>query len=205
MPRITKVYTKQGDRGETRLAGGERLSKDSPRIEAYGTVDELGSQIGAVLATGRATGGAAGGAGDGAGAERVGGRCREILAAVQNDLFHLGSSLAYLPEEDGSIPGPRLEERHVAALEGWIDEVNAGLEPLENFVLPGGTPSAARLHVARCVCRRAERRLVALGREEPLPEHALVYLNRLSDLLFVLARAENARAGVDEPLWDSRV
>ena len=193
MVRITKVYTKQGDTGETRLAGGERLPKDHPRIEAYGTVDELSSQIGVALA-----------AGDGGAGERT----REILTAVQNDLFHLGSSLAFLPGDDGTVPGPALAERHVRSLERWIDEVNGELAPLESFVLPGGSPAAARLHVARCVCRRAERRVIRLGRDEgregAVPEQAIVYLNRLSDLLFVLARAENARAGVDEPLWDSR-
>jgi len=197
MVRITKVYTKQGDRGETRLAGGERLPKDHPRIEAYGTVDELTSQIGVVLAVGRSGGGA--GAGE---------RTREILTAVQNDLFHLGSSLAFLPEEDGTVPGPSLAERHVAALEAWIDEINGTLAPLESFVLPGGSAPAAQLHLARCVCRRAERRVIRMGHQEGrdgvVPEHAIVYLNRLSDLLFVLARAENARADVPEPLWSSR-
>ncbi len=190
MPRITKVYTKQGDRGETRLAGGETLPKDSPRVEAYGTVDELSSQLGVALAAG------------------VHGRVGEILEAVQNDLFHLGSSLAFLPDDTGNLPGPAVQERHVTALEGWIDALNAELEPLANFILPGGSPAGAQLHLARCVCRRAERRVVSLGREPgragQLPEHALVYLNRLSDLLFVLARWENAQAGAPETLWDSR-
>lgn len=194
MVRITKVYTKQGDRGETRLAGGERLAKDSARIEAYGTVDELSSQIGVALASGS------------------GESTREILTSVQNDLFHLGSSLAFLPErgsgDEVRFPGPRLEGRHVEALEASIDRVNAGLDPLESFVLPGGTAAASQLHLARCVCRRAERRVLRLSREEGrhglLPEHALTYLNRLSDLLFVLARAENHRTGTPEPTWNSR-
>jgi len=199
MVRITKVYTKQGDTGQTRLAGGERLPKDHPRIEAYGTVDELSSQIGVALAAK-----ALGATGD----IEPGERTREILAAVQNDLFHLGSSLAFLPGDDGTIPGPALAERHVRALEEWIDEVNGELAPLESFVLPGGSPAAAQLHVARCVCRRAERRVLRMGRDEgregAVPEQAIAYLNRLSDLLFVLARAENAHAGVQEPLWSSR-
>ncbi|MGD2116538.1 MAG: cob(I)yrinic acid a,c-diamide adenosyltransferase [Acidobacteriota bacterium] len=198
MVRITKVYTKQGDRGRTRLAGGEELPKDAPRIEAYGTVDELSSQIGAALAAL---------APPGRPPEEAGGSPTALLSAVQNDLFHLGSSLAFLPDDEGRVPGPSLEARHVEALEREIDRVNAELEPLESFVLPGGAPGAAQLHLARCVCRRAERRLVRLGREEGrhgrVPEHALVYLNRLSDLLFVLARAENRRAGVAEPTWDS--
>lgn len=199
MVRITKVYTRQGDSGETRLAGGERLAKDHPRIEAYGTVDELSSQIGVALSA-KALGATA--------AVEPGERTREILGVVQNDLFHLGSSLAFLPEDDGTVPGPSLAERHVRALESWIDEINGELPPLENFVLPGGSPTAAQLHVARCVCRRAERRVIRMAREEgregAVPEQAIVYLNRLSDLLFVLARAENAHAGVPEPTWDSR-
>lgn len=186
MPRITKVYTRQGDRGETRLVGGQERPKDDVRIEAYGTVDELNSVLGTVLA------------GD------VGERCREMLGRVQNDLFHLGSTLATLPEDRERFPGPSVEERHVAELEAWIDEVNGALPPLENFVLPAGTLSAARLHVARCVCRRAERRAVAVARESSVPEAAIRYLNRLSDLLFVLARHENHRAGTPEVLWDSR-
>ncbi len=211
MVRITKVYTKQGDAGQTRLAGGERLPKDHPRIEAYGTVDELSSQIGVAVVMGSPDPvhpvdpvDPAGPAESG----RAGARTRTILTTVQNDLFHLGSSLAFLPGDDGEIPGPSLAERHVRALEEWIDEINGELPPLESFVLPGGTAVAAQLHVARCVCRRAERRVLRMGREEgregAVPAQAIVYLNRLSDLLFVLARAENARAGVEEPLWSSR-
>jgi cob(I)alamin adenosyltransferase len=185
MPRITKVYTRQGDRGQTRLVGGQQLPKDDPRIEAYGAVDELNSQLGTVLAG------------------EMGERCREMLARVQNDLFHLGSMLATLPEDRGRIPGPSVEERHVAELEAWIDEANGELAPLENFVLPGGTLAAARLHVARCVCRRAERRAVTAGRHGDVPEAAIRYLNRLSDLLFVLSRHENHRTGTPEVLWNS--
>jgi len=189
MPRITKVYTRQGDRGETRLVGGQQVPKDHPRIEAYGTVDELSSVLGTVLA---------------AAPEAVGERCRAMLGRIQNDLFHLGSMLATLPEDRERFPGPAVEERHVAELEAWIDEANGELPPLENFVLPGGTPTAARLHVARCVCRRAERLTVAANRRSPVPEAAVRYLNRLSDLLFVLARLENHRTATPEVLWDSR-
>jgi cob(I)alamin adenosyltransferase len=191
MPRITKVYTRQGDRGETRLVGGQTLPKDDVRIEAYGTVDELGAALGVVLALG-----------DGA----VGERCREMLTRVQNDLFHMGSMLATHEDDRERFPGPSIEARHVETLEGWIDEVNGALPPLENFVLPGGTEAAARLHVARCVCRRAERRTVTLGRQAPgeATARAVTYLNRLSDLLFVLSRDENHRTGTPEVLWDSR-
>jgi len=185
VPRLTKIYTRQGDGGETRLVGGQKVPKDAPRIASYGTIDELNSHLGVVLS------------GD------VGPRNRERLERVQNELFHLGSVLATLPEDRERRPGPEIEARHVAALESWIDELNEELPPLENFVLPGGGATAARLHVARCVCRRAERHVVALGREENVPEQALRYLNRLSDLLFVLARHENVHAGHPEVLWDS--
>lgn len=185
MVRITKVYTRQGDQGETRLAGGQTLTKDHARIEAYGTVDELSSAIGVALAAGVEPQGA------------------EILARVQNDLFHLGSDLAVREEDKAKFPVPTIEERHVSALEAWIDELNSELPPLENFVLPGGSPGGANLHVARCVCRRAERRLVTLRRKEAVPAYALRYLNRLSDLLFVLARWQNRRLGAQESIWDS--
>lgn len=188
MPRITKVYTRQGDAGETRLVGGQKLAKDDARIEAYGTVDELGSALGLALSS------------------EVGERCREMLTRIQNDLFHMGSMLATHEDDRERFPGPSIEARHVEALEGWIDEVNDRLPPLENFVLPGGTEAAARLHVARCVCRRAERRTVTLGRAAPSEAVAMAvrYLNRLSDLLFVLSRDENHRTGTPEVLWDSR-
>jgi len=186
MPRITKVYTRTGDDGTTALGGGQRLSKDAPRIEAYGVVDELNSVLGAAVAEGLA--------------EPLAG----WLGSVQNDLFHLGSDLCILEEDKARLPVPRIEERHVAALELWIDELAATLAPLENFILPGGARGATWLHLARTVCRRAERRLVALGRVEPVGEWTIRYLNRLSDLLFVMARAENDRRGVGDVLWDSR-
>lgn len=186
MPRITKVYTKTGDDGTTGLGSGQRVGKDSPRIEAYGTVDELSSHIGAARAHG------------------VNDAIASDLARIQNELFHLGSDLC-IPEEDKArIPAPRIEARHVEALEKLMDRLSEELPPLENFILPGGSPSAAALHVARAVCRRAERLVVALSREENVGPFAVKYLNRLSDALFVMARHENKRRGVPDVLWDSR-
>src|SRR5262245_24481653 len=186
MPRITKVYTRTGDDGSTGLGGGQRVGKDSPRIEAYGTVDELNSVIGVALAVGLNDAVAA------------------ALRTIQNDLFHLGSDLCILEEDKAKRPAPRIEERHVVALEQLMDRLSEELSPLENFVLPGGTPGAAQLHVARTVCRRAERLLVALARAEAIGEWTVRYLNRLSDALFVMARHENKRRGVSDVLWDSR-
>lgn len=189
MPRITKVYTKTGDQGTTGLGGGQRVVKDSARIAAYGTVDELNSVLGVALC------GLSGSLVD---------PLPAMLGQIQNDLFHLGSDLCILEEDKARFAVPRIEERHVAALEGWIDQLNDPLPALQNFILPGGSLGAAQLHVARTVCRRAERLAVTLGREEPIGSLVVIYLNRLSDLLFVMARHENAVRGVAEPLWDSR-
>ena len=186
MPRITKVYTRTGDDGTTGLGGGQRVRKDSLRIEAYGTVDELNSQIGVVLAIG------------------VDEEIAEPLSAIQNDLFHLGSDLCILEEDKKRLPAPRIEERHVTALEALMDRLSEELAPLENFILPGGCPGAAALHVARTVCRRAERIVLALSRKEAVGAFTVTYLNRLSDALFVMARHENKRRGVPDVLWDSR-
>jgi len=190
MPRITRVTTKTGDRGETGLATGRRVGKDDPRIEAFGTVDELSSALGTALA------------GEPAGElpADLGG----ALRTVQNDLFHLGAELAMPAGEEGARPGPRIEARHVERLEARQDELAAELEPLANFELPGGSPGAARLQLARAVCRRAERRVVALSRVEEVSPEAVRYLNRLSDLLFTMARVENRRRGVEQAVWDSR-
>jgi cob(I)alamin adenosyltransferase len=186
MPRITRVYTRTGDDGTTALTGGERLAKDAPRIAAYGTVDELSSAIGVALAAGPAP------------------RLRMALAAIQNELFHLGSDLA-MPEKDkAKRPVPVIAGRHVEALERLMDELNAELGPLDNFILPGGAPGAAALHLARTICRRAERHLVTLARAEPVGPSTLPYLNRLSDALFVMARYENHAKGIPDVLWDSR-
>ena len=186
MPRITRVYTRTGDDGTTGLGGGQRVPKDSLRIETYGTVDELSSQIGVALAAG------------------LDPRLAEVLLRVQNELFNLGSDLCILEEDKARMPVPVVEERHVVALERLMDELSEELPPLENFILPGGSPGAAALHVARTVCRRAERLAVALARAEPVGPWAVRYLNRLSDALFVMARYENRRRGVPDVLWDSR-
>jgi cob(I)alamin adenosyltransferase len=186
MPRITKVATRTGDDGTTALGGGRRVPKDALRIEAYGTVDELNSALGVAIAAGTAP--AVGAA----------------LARIQNELFHLGSDLCVPEADKAGHPVPRIEKRHVAGLDADLAALGKGLPPLANFVLPGGAPSAAHLHVARTVCRRAERLVVRLAREEAVGRWTVPYLNRLSDLLFVAARAENRAKGLEGPTWDSR-
>ena len=185
MPRITRVYTRTGDDGTTGLGVRVRVRKDAARVEAYGAVDELNSALGLAAA---------------ARPSRSVGNC---LRRVQQELFHLGSDLC-VPPDDDAPPVPRIEQRHVDALEGTIDELQAELEPLANFVLPGGSPAAAALHLARTICRRAERRLVTLAASEPVGAPALTYVNRLSDALFVMARYENQARGEPDVLWDSR-
>ena len=187
MPRITKVYTRTGDDGTTGLGGGQRVPKDSARIEAYGTVDELNSQIGAARACG------------------LDARLSTALGSIQNELFHVGSDLCVREQDKEKTPVPRIGARHVDALEALMDELSGELRPLENFVLPGGSPGAAALHVARSVCRRAERAALRLAREEPIGEFVVPYLTRLSDALFVAARFENRRRGEPDVLWNSRV
>jgi len=186
MPRITRVYTRTGDDGTTGLGGGQRVGKDTLRIESCGTVDELNSVIGVALAEGLN--------------EAIAGP----LGGIQNELFHLGSDLSILEEDKAKMPVPRIEERHVVALEKLMDRLSEELSPLENFILPGGTAGAAHLHVARTVCRRAERLVVALSRQEAIGAWTVRYLNRLSDALFVMARHENRRRGAPDVLWDSR-
>jgi len=168
------------------LGGGQRVAKDSLRVATFGTVDELNSAIGVALAAG------------------VVAALRPELARIQNELFHLGADLCTLEENKAARPGPRIEERHVVALEQLMDKLSAELAPLQNFLLPGGSQPAAALHVARCVCRRAEREAVALGRSEAIGAWVIRYLNRLSDALFVMARYENRKRGIDDPIWDSR-
>lgn len=186
MPRITKVYTRTGDDGTTGLGSGQRVAKDALRIEAYGDVDELNSFLGTALACG------------------LDERLVRAFTPIQNELFHLGSDLC-IPEQDKERHrGPTIEARHVEALEGLMDELSEELPPLENFILPGGTPGAAALHVARAVCRRAERKLVTLAREEAVGPFVVTYLNRLSDALFVAARYENKQKGAPDIVWDSR-
>jgi cob(I)alamin adenosyltransferase len=186
VPRITKVYTRTGDKGSTRLGGGQEVPKHSLRIEAYGTVDELNSSIGVALASG------------------LDSRLAEKLASVQNELFHMGSDLCILEEDKKRTKVPVVEQKHVDDLEAWIDRLSAELGPLENFILPGGCPGATHLHVARAVCRRAERIVTRLAESEAVGPAVLKYLNRLSDALFVMARYENLEKGVDDVLWDSR-
>lgn len=186
MPRITKVYTRTGDGGSTALGGGQRRPKHDLRIATYGTVDELSSAIGLARA---------------AGLEE---RLEAALARVQNELFHLGSDLCVLEEDKVRMPVPTIEPRHIEALEALMDTLSAEIPPLANFVLPGGCEGAARLHVARTVCRRAERELCALADREVVNPNTIAYVNRLSDALFVMARAENHTRGVPEPIWDSR-
>ena len=185
--RLTRIYTGGGDRGDTSLGDGSRVSKLDCRIAAFGTVDELNSWLGVVLA------------GD------VPGEIRSLLERVQNELFDVGADISVpFGVGDGRL---RVSAAQVQALEAACDRFNESLPELKSFVLPGGTETAARLHVARAVCRRAERAALDAAQELELNPDVLVYLNRLSDLLFILARAANATAGRDEPLWkpgDSR-
>jgi cob(I)alamin adenosyltransferase len=178
--RLTRIYTRAGDAGETSLGDGTRVAKTDPRIVTYGTVDELNSFVGLALAA------------------DVPADFRPWLQAIQNDLFDLGADLS-VPLEDEERVRLRVTPEQVGRLEGLCDLVNARLEPLRSFVLPGGTEAAARLHVARSVCRRAERLAVALAEDYAVNPAALAYLNRLSDLLFILARAANP--GASEALW----
>lgn len=178
--RLTRIYTRAGDTGETSLGDGTRVPKRHPRVAAYGDVDELNALVGLALA------------GD------LPARFRVLLERVQNELFDLGADLS-VPLADRKRERLRVTPAQVVRLEELCDRVNADLPPLRSFVLPGGTGPAALLHVARTVCRRAERAVVSLARTEDVNPAALAYLNRLSDLLFILARAANA--GHDEPLW----
>jgi cob(I)alamin adenosyltransferase len=186
MARMVKIYTKRGDKGETSLGGGQRVRKDTLRVQVYGTVDELNSQIGVALATGLCE------------------KLTNALAAIQNELFDLGSDLCFLEEDKIKYKMPQIEVAHVTRLETLIDEMSDELEPLKNFILPGGSLGAAQLHVARTVCRRAEREATTLASEEAVGEHVLAYLNRLSDTLFVMARYENLQQGMAEPQWRPR-
>ena len=185
MVRINRVYTRAGDDGTTALASGKRVPKDGPRVEAYGTVDELNSVIGVALAHGVAE------------------ELREPFEVIQQVLFNLGSNLA-MGGDDGEVRGPSVTAEHVTQLEVWMDAWGEHLGPLTSFVLPGGTLAAAELHVARTVCRRAERLVIRLSRTESVGENIIPYLNRLSDALFVAARYENKAADRDDILWDSR-
>jgi cob(I)alamin adenosyltransferase len=174
--RLSKIVTRTGDAGETGLGDGSRVAKDSPRIEAIGAVDELNSVLGVLLA------------------ESLPGAIATCLTDVQHDLFDLGGEL--------SIPGyAAVTDAHVTRIEAAVETFNADLAPLKEFILPGGTRAAALAHVARTVCRRAERTTIRLAAAEAVSEPSRIYLNRLSDLLFVLARAINRAAGHPDVLW----
>ena len=184
----TKLYTGSGDDGTTGLFGPQRVHKDHPQVEACGAVDEVNALIGMAAAACEAT--------DEAGAEIL-----RVLKDLQSRLFDLGADLATPPGPKHEQKIKRITARDVSEIEAWIDSIEAGNEPLSDFVLPGGAEPAARLHLARTVCRRAERRLVNFGRSGPLNKHALIYMNRLSDLLFAMARRWNRHTGVAEVLW----
>ncbi|HEX4406197.1 MAG TPA: cob(I)yrinic acid a,c-diamide adenosyltransferase [Polyangia bacterium] len=190
MVRLNRIYTKAGDGGETRLVGGQKVAKDSTRIETYGTVDELSSCLGlarAALATAPVPAGAA--------------ELSEVIKRIQNELFNLGSDLATLPQ-DRHPKQPLIEARHVTALEQEIDAWNESIPPLRSFVLPGGGWVASTLHLARTLCRRAERLVVILRATETVGDQVLPYLNRLSDALFVMSRHASRLYAEPEPLWE---
>jgi cob(I)alamin adenosyltransferase len=196
--RLTRIYTRTGDAGETRLVGGRAIAKDAPRLEAYGDVDELNAAVGmARMEIARHPARAV--APSAAPLEAL----DATLARVQQELFNLGSDLATLAE-DRYEGQPVIEPRHVLALEQEIDRLNEGLPVLESFVLPGGGPVGAALHLARTICRRAERVVTRLGHTEPLGASVLPYLNRLSDALFVFSREAARATGEPEPLWDPK-
>jgi cob(I)alamin adenosyltransferase len=177
-----KIYTRKGDQGETSLFGGTRVSKDDPRIEAYGTVDELNSVLGLVRASWPAS------------------PLDEEFRQIQSDLFDVGAQLAAPGNTRFGGVGPS----RIAQLEQRIDEMEQELAPLRSFILPGGSMAASSLHVARTVCRRSERAVVRLGADDEITSRTISYLNRLSDFLFVAARVANARAGITDVLWSER-
>lgn len=180
-----KIYTRTGDRGDTGLFGGGRVPKNDPRVEAYGDVDELNAHLGLARAI------------------EMMPRIDEVIVPIQRDLFALGALLATPDHEKmhEQLAKARIDEDRIAQLEHAIDDGESELEPLRAFIIPGGTPKSAALHVARTVCRRAERRVISLAESTELPPLVVIYLNRLSDLLFVLARVANRRAGAGEVSW----
>ena len=180
-----KIYTKTGDRGLTSLLGGDRVLKSDIRIEAYGTIDELNSYLGLVASQAEL------------------GDFKDILKGIQDNLFVIGAELA---GGDGSVKTniPKVEETEIHLLEKSIDRMEADLKPIREFILPGGHPVVAHCHIARCICRRAERNTVALAQVQPVRDMIIVYLNRLSDYLFVMARSAAQKLGAEEVLWRSR-
>lgn len=185
MPRLTKIYTRTGDDGMTALGTRERVSKDNRRVAVYGEIDELNAFLGVALSS------------------ELQANVQEPLLRIQNELFNLGAQLAFPVKRGSESKVPQIRQLHIDELESLIDQLNKEVGTLENFILPGGSKSASMLHFARTVCRRAERSLVALMHEEHVDKLALVYLNRLSDLLFVMARYENKKQGVQEITWDT--
>ena len=182
---LSRIYTKSGDQGETGLGDGTRVAKDHPRVEAYGAVDELNAVLGLLLAQGLGSG--------------EHGELAAQLRAIQNDLFDVGADLC-VPETPEATGGLRIRPEQVTRLENLIDRYNEPLQPLTSFVLPGGSLASAWCHLARTVCRRAERHVVTLARHERLNPQIVIYLNRLSDLLFVLGRVCNGN-GSGDVLW----
>lgn len=181
-----KIYTRTGDSGTTGLFGGARVEKDTERVEAYGSVDELNACLGVARAL----------AGPG--------ELERSLEGIQSDLFTLGAELGCVPGKEARLGMPLIAAADATRLEGLIDAAEANLEPLKTFILPGGSPLAASLHVARTVCRRAERRVITARRTGPVRDEVVHYLNRLSDLLFVLAREANRHSGVRDTPWSGR-
>ena len=180
-----KIYTKTGDKGDTGLFGGGRVSKDDPRVEAYGDVDELNASLGMVRAV------------------EMMPRIDEVIVPIQRDLFSIGALLATpdIQKMHDHLSKAQIDDARIASLEKSIDDCDRELEPLKAFIVPGGTPKSAALHVSRTVCRRAERRVISLQKEHEIPQIVVIYLNRLSDLLFTLARVANRRAGAGEVTW----
>ncbi|HRQ76409.1 MAG TPA: cob(I)yrinic acid a,c-diamide adenosyltransferase [Phycisphaerales bacterium] len=183
-----KLYTRTGDDGSTGLFGGQRVGKDHPRVNAYGTVDELNACIGLAAAACDAS-------------RPLHAQYLRIFSQLQSRLFDIGADLATPEGDKHESKIMRITDSHVSEVEAWIDAIDGGNAPMKSFVLPGGTELAARLHLARTVCRRAERLVIALGRDEAVSEGAVVYLNRVSDLLFAMARRANADAGVADIPW----
>lgn len=187
MPRLTSISTGKGDDGTTSLGSRQRVAKDAIRVQANGTVDELNSVIGVAIASNLCD------------------RLAQELPTIQNELFRAGADLTYLEDDIHKEKYPSIDARHVARLTDLVKALSALVGPLENFVLPGGSLGAAQLQLARTVCRRAEREVVTLARQEAVNPLVLQYLNRLSDLLFLMGRLENLEKGVPEPLWDVTV
>jgi cob(I)alamin adenosyltransferase len=185
MVQLTRIYTRGGDKGKTSLGTGQRVAKHHARVTAYGTVDEANAALGVARL-------------------HVTAEIDAMLTRIQNDLFDVGADLCTPEVENPEFPPLRVVAGQVTWLEGEIDRINAELKPLKTFVLPGGGPAAAHLHMARTIARRAERDVVSLARREAVGEYVLPYLNRLSDALFVMARYENHVQEVAEPIWNSR-